>query len=344
MVRFIQFQVTGFRQGKRDFVAIAVALQPPLFCRAVVLDDGRRKFALASVDLVGVQYAAVLKIRAALPGFDYVLVASTHNHEGPDVIGLWGPSPFRSGVDPKYVELVVDRVVRTIRRAAEKTVPVGAAYGTATDEALLRDSRLPTAYDGVLRVVRFTTPEGGSAAGLLVQWSCHPESLGSRNRLITADFPYATVAALEKRYGCPVVYFTGAVGGLMSNPSTIRTPEGEELHDQTFAFAEAYGRAVARLAEKAVDAAEPVSLTPLAVSARPVALPLANPLYHAARAIGMLSREALVLSGDPDKLGPPATAKTPLEKLRTIHSRPRCPEESVKCQELTPDVLPSVKS
>lgn len=264
---------------------------------------------------VGLQYPAVLKIRSRLTGFDYVLVASTHNHEGPDVIGIWGPSPFRSGVDPKYVEFVVDRVVQTIRQAAERTAPVHAAYGTATDETLLRDSRLPTAYDGVMRIVHFTAAGSDKTAGLLVQWSCHPESLGSRNRLITADFPFATVAALQKHYACPVVYFTGAVGGLMSNPPTIRTPDGKELHDETFEFAEAYGRAVARLAQKAADAAEPVSLSPMVVSARPVMIPLANPLYQAGRLLGVLTREALVYSDDFEKLGPPATAATPAEKL-----------------------------
>jgi hypothetical protein len=242
-------------------------------------------------------------------------VASTHNHEGPDVIGIWGPSPLRSGVDPQYVESVVERVVETIQRAASRTSPVTAAYGTATDERLLRDSRLPKVYDGVLRVIRLDSARGDKPAGLLVQWSCHPESLGSRNRLITADFPFATVAALEKRYDCPVVYFTGAIGGLMSNPGTIETPDGKELKDQTFEFAEAYGQAVAGLVEKAVTAAEPVALSPLVVSARPVMIPLSNPLYQTGRALGVLTREALVWNDDFEKLGPPAEPKTPADKL-----------------------------
>lgn len=302
--------IAGYGQNRS-----ATGVHDPLFCRAVVLDDGRRKFALASVDLVGLQYGAVLKIRSRLPELDYVLVASTHNHEGPDVIGIWGPSPFRSGVDPKYVEFVVDRIVQTVRRAAGRTSPVRAAYGTASDESLLRDSRRPTVYDPVLRIVRLNALDNGKTAGLLVQWSCHPESLGSRNRLITADFPYATVAALEKHYGCPVVYFTGAIGGLMSNPGAIKTRQGKEVRDQTFEYAEAYGRAVARLAQKAADAAEPVSLSPLAVSARPVMLPLANPLYQAGRAFGLLTRDALIWNDDFEKLGPPAAASTPVEKL-----------------------------
>lgn len=302
--------IAGYGQNRS-----ATGVHDPLFCRAVVLDDGRRRLALVSVDLVGLQYPVVLKIRSRLAELDYVLVTSTHNHQGPDVIGLWGPSPLRSGVDRRYVEQVVDRVVQTVRQAAANTVIARALYGTATDEALLRDARLPIVHDSVLRAVRFTAAKSPETVGLLVQWNCHPESLGSRNRLITADFPFATVGALERHYDCPVVYFTGAIGGLLTNPRTIRTLGGKEVREGTFEYAETYGRAVSRLAQQAADAAKPISLSPLTVSARPVMIPLANPLYQAGRALGLVPREALVWSNDFEKLGPPATAKTPVQKL-----------------------------
>ena len=38
---------------------------------------------------------------------------------------------------------------------SQASLPVTAAYGTAEDESLLGDSRLPIVKDGVLRVVRF---------------------------------------------------------------------------------------------------------------------------------------------------------------------------------------------
>ena len=59
----------------------------------------------------------VERVRAQLPGFTYVLLSSTHNHEGPDTLGLWGPSPFASGVDPEYVRHVEGQIVRAVRQA-----------------------------------------------------------------------------------------------------------------------------------------------------------------------------------------------------------------------------------
>jgi hypothetical protein len=156
----------------------------------------------------------------------------------------------------------------------------------------------------VLRAILFRRANDNQPAGLVVQWNCHPESLGSRNTLLTADFPWATVAALQKKYQCPVVYFSGAVGGLMGLPDgRIKNERGEILNDGNFEFAQIYGVETARLAFKAVDSAKPIQLTPLRVWSKPIAIPLHNPVYGAARSIGVLQREGRVWTGDAEKLG-----------------------------------------
>ncbi|MEX2026798.1 MAG: hypothetical protein WEH44_05845 [Pirellulaceae bacterium] len=308
--------LAGYRMGRR-----AKGIHDPLLCRSVVLKDGDERIALVSVDLVGLQYPAVQQIRAKLAGFRYVMVSSTHNHEGPDVIGIWGRTAFHRGVDDDYIALVVERVVQAVEKASQSLAPVTAAYGTAEDESLLGDSRQPIVKDGVLRALRFDhvagtlrVPSGGqgtrtvpATAGLLVQWNCHPEALGSRNQLVTADFPWATVEWLKKKYNCPIVYMTGAVGGLMAPPrgGRIKDVGGNELHEGDYEYARVYGEEVAALAAKAVKAAQPIELSPFVISARPIAVPLTNVLYRAARVAGVLQREGLVWTGDFEQLGEP---------------------------------------
>jgi hypothetical protein len=296
--------IAGYGPGRK-----ATGVHDPLMARGLVLDDGQQKFALVSVDLVGLQYPAVKEIRARLDGFAYVMVSSTHNHEGPDVIGIWGRTAFERGVDDRYLDMVIERVVELVRRAESQAVPATAQYGTARDDTLLGDSRLPKVYDGVLRVVRFGHQADGRPLGLLVQWNCHPESLGSKNTQLTADFPYATVAALRDKHHCPVAYFTGPVGGLMAPPDhRVKNAAGETLSDGNFEYAEAYGREVAALADRALAAAQPLDLTPLAAFARPVAIPLANPYYQLARSLGVLRREGRVWTGDFERPGPVLSA------------------------------------
>jgi hypothetical protein len=280
----------------------ATGVHDSLWARAVVLRDGATKLALVSVDLVGLQRPAVMRVRSRLPGYAYVLVASTHDHEAPDVIGLWGPSERESGVDTSYVSFVVERIVVAVKAAEAALTPARAVYGTAAAPELIEDSRLPIVKDSVLRAVKFTALDG-RPLGLLVQFSNHPESLGADNTLITADFPHYTISTLEARYGVPVAYFTGAVGGLMSNPPAFRAPDGTVLHDNTFGFAQVYGEAVARAFDRALAAAEPVALSPIAASAASVFVPLANPGYRVGRALGVLSREGFAWIGRADSAG-----------------------------------------
>jgi hypothetical protein len=290
----------------------ATGVHDPIMARCVVLKSGGQQIALVSVDLIGLQLPQVQEIRAKLPQFRYVMVSSTHNHEGPDVIGIWGRGPFHRGVDDEYLALVVDRVAKAVEQAAGKLIPVAARFGTAEDESLVNDSRLPIVKDGVIRVVRLDKTAAAAAGGdtspamLLVQWNCHPEALGSRNRQLTADFSASTVAALKKRYGCDVLYLTGTVGGLLAPPrGNVKDAAGSVLHEGDFEYARVYGEMVADLAAQAVDRAEPLPLAPFTICTKPVAVPVENALYRMARAVGVLKRPASLWTGDFQRMGEP---------------------------------------
>lgn len=291
--------LAGYAPGRR-----AAGVHDPLMARCVVLRHRDDKIALVSLDLVGLQYPQVKQIREKLRDYRYVVVSSTHNHEGPDVVGLWGESWWKRGVDDQYLASVVTRAAEIVRQAEQGMTPAKAEYGTATDESLLADNREPHVKDGVLRVLRFIREESGAPIGVLVQWNCHPESLGSRNLQVTADFPAFTVAELKRELDCPIAYFSGAVGGLMTNPSDrIHDENGKLLEDGNFEYARRYGREVAELTKKALGSCAPVSLTPFAVAARPIAIPIENPIYRAGREIGILQRPGRVWTGDAETLG-----------------------------------------
>jgi len=161
--------------------------------------------------------------------------------------------------------------------------------------------------DGVLRVLRLEKAGTTDLAGLLVQWNCHPEALGSRNNQLTADFPHYTVARLKERLKCPLVYVSGAVGGLMAPPDgdVVKDAAGKVLEDGNYEYAKVYGELVADLVLKANAAAEPLELSPFAVSSKPVTIPVRNSLYRLARAVGVMQRESSVWTGDSESFGEP---------------------------------------
>jgi hypothetical protein len=283
---------------------IASAVHDRLTARALVLDDGTRKIAVASVDLVGLFFPAVESIRQRLPKFSYVLVSSTHNHEGPDTLGLWGPSAFQSGIDPDYLKRVQDRVCQAIAQADKALHPAQARIGSVRAPELLHDGREPYLKHDDLVALQFDDPQG-KKLGLVVQWNCHPETLGSKNTEISADYVWATVAHLQEKHQCPVVYLTGTVGGLMTSLRVeVKDDQGRNLADGTFAKTERYGRLVGQAADRALAQAKPVTLTPIDIKKREVFLPIDNQLYLLAWKLGVLDRQAYRWTGDASQAEP----------------------------------------
>lgn len=275
-----------------------------LNARAMVLKSDRTKIAMVSVDLLGLQYQDVVQVRKALKDFSYVMVASTHTHEAPDVIGIWGPSSEVSGVDPDYLRLVRDGIVSAVREAETKAVRVEASYGTLENYSLLKDFRLPEVYDPTLRVLKFKRLSDGKPAGILVQWNSHPIE-PDKNRRITRDFMGVTVDTLEKRHKCPVIYFSGAIGGLMGTAyEPFIDSAGKPLFKDPLELIQLYGKAVADIADEALQQTEPIQLVPLETYAKPIYVPFPNEGFRKARAAGSLNRPVFTWMGHRDKRGP----------------------------------------
>jgi hypothetical protein len=301
--------MAGFGQNRK-----ATGVHDPLKARAVVLKDGDSKLALVSIDVVGFFHPNVSHVRQQLDGFTYVLVSSTHNHEGPDTLGLWGPNPFTSGVDPAYLKRVEEQIVKAVHDADATVQPVTARLGSARDPDLLHDGREPYIKHDELVAIDFRD-KAGKPAGLIVQWNCHPETLSGKNKEISADFVGATVKYLVDAHHCPVVYLTGTVGGLMTSLNVeVKDDNGKSLADGTWEKTERYGQLVGKLADRALATAKPVELTPIHVRSRQFFMPLDNKLYLIARQLGVVERDAFLWTGDMYKAEPadPKTRDKPL--------------------------------
>ena len=96
---------------------IASAVHDPLYIRCAALQVGRNAVVLCAADLIGLFYEDVVKIRSRFRAQSrsdaLLIVACTHVHEGPDTLGLWGPSALESGVDAAYLEWAENRISET---------------------------------------------------------------------------------------------------------------------------------------------------------------------------------------------------------------------------------------
>ncbi|MFX8895516.1 hypothetical protein ABTM96_20490, partial [Acinetobacter baumannii] len=69
--------------------------------------------------------------------------------------------------------------------------------------------------DPELNALQLRAP-GGQPIGTLVRWSCHPEAVGRKNMLLTADDPGFLCAEVERKTGGACAFFPGSIGGLMT--------------------------------------------------------------------------------------------------------------------------------
>ena len=105
-------------------------------------------------------------------------------------------------------------------------------------DKFIHDTRPPVVHDSEL-VVLSAAGTDSRPIGTLVNWANHPETLGSKNTLITADYPGYLYKHLEKRLGGVAALWNGAIGGMQSPLGAIEV---------SFEGAEKIGRRVADLA------------------------------------------------------------------------------------------------
>lgn len=312
----------------------ATGVHDDLWARGWVLQNASKKIAVVTLDLIGYFNNEIRTLRE-LPtvsglGFDAIMVSSTHVHEGPDSMGLWGPDQTTTGVDTNYLDFVNQTVADCVAEANANLVPAeirfatGSTVGTSlppwTD--LVADGRVLQPY--VIPGNLFSPPRPGDVVvqgdagevhnpsvpalqirnrvthamlATVVNFASHPESTGSDNTLLTSDFPHYMREALEAVYGGIAIYVSADLGVLqgpldvdITDPAT-----GEPAARRTFRFAEVMGEQLAERAQAAIDAAPGWDPNPAldARSSGRIQVLVENPFFLAANSFGIFGRRAL---------------------------------------------------
>ena len=207
--------------GYGDRTKINLGVHDDLTATALVLDDGRERLALVACDLLCLNEFVVDRVRAQVGAGTQVVICCSHTHAGP--IAYAGR---RSGRARRaYIDTLVGRIVRAVRRAESALAPAELAWGqTEADIAINRRERQP---DG--KVVIGVNPEGpvdrsvgvlsvrgvdGAPLANVVNFACHGTVLGPKNLLASADWIGAMRAQVEEALGGLAMFLQGAAGDL----------------------------------------------------------------------------------------------------------------------------------
>ena len=307
-----------------------------VWARGVVIESRGRKVAMVVLDVIGYFNNEIRTIRSLVndPGFDAIVVSSTHQHEGPDTMGLWGPTETESGVDLGYLDFVNRQVADCITEAtaalepAEIRFATGDTRGTSlppfpdlvADGEVLQRLCVGGSFDaqgncagGILvegdpgPIDNPTTPSfqlrrrgGGEIIATLVNYASHPEALGSSNRLITSDFPHYMRQRLEERFGGTAIYMSADLGVLQGPLDVFLADEnGKEVPRRTFEFAERMGNILAQRAGDALAAVATWDDSPEieVVGTGPLTIDVENPYFQFLGVLGVFGRREVESEG-----------------------------------------------
>ena len=222
--------MAGF-QNKRA----AQRVKDDLMVVTAVIDDGHTRIGIISADTIGLMRKFVLSVREDIPtewGLDYIMVHATHNHEGPDTQGLWGPGFLKSGVDEVYMERLKRDFISTLKMAIDNLEPAEMSFALIPTNPLtpIKDKRKPIVIDDDIRAILFNRPDG-SIIGSLINFGIHVELAWDKNLELTADVAgylrrgistgiYYDDQLIRTGLGGTTLWLTGNIGGLMTSGPT----------------------------------------------------------------------------------------------------------------------------
>lgn len=334
--------LAGFGQKR-----LATGKHDDLWARSIVLEYGATKVAIVALDFIGyyseARYYGLNHVRKYLDpklGLSDILIASTHNHEGPDTIGPWGHSGLNDGKYPKYLRFVDKQIARSLELAVANLEPARLKLGQTDPQKspslvglqTRTGGRPPQFFDEELRAMQFFGTQGahkGKAIATLVNWNTHPESMEDKNTVLTSDFCHAIREAVEKRFGGTALYLNGAIGaaeiiGDTNRKNSDRSAFDGKHYDLPAIFGNtslmfertmAIGRDVAKAAISALEQGEWSKSNSLEVKQADLHVPMDNPAYVMAAKIGVLDTMDIP-SEEQLKAGATAQARTTIYAIR----------------------------
>lgn len=261
--------LAGFGNNRR-----AETIHDDLYVRALAIQTEQTTLVMVALDLIGFFRPDVYEVIEKVNRPDVqIVIASTHTHHGPDTMGLWGPDQKTRGVDEVWMSATKQKIADVIHASLSDLKSASVKWTSVHVPGLVKNARNPEILDDELTLLQFSDVTATSkVTATLMNFPCHPEVLWDMNPNITSDYVHSLREEVEQQTGAPCIFFSGALGGMM-------TPD---VKDHSFEEAEFMGRKLAEEGLKALRAVDGGQLTVASIEKRTIKAKLTNILYKLA--------------------------------------------------------------
>lgn len=227
--------LAGF--GGRDPKTYA-SIRDSIYIRTVVFDDGKRRVAYVTADLLIMPPEVTRHLKKALPEIGWnmqrVFLSATHSHSS---IGGWAPGLvgdlFTGEYNPEVPKKLATGIISGIQTAQENLAAGYLSYNDLQVPELVKNrlAKEEGTIDPNFKIIGLLS---GDRSAYLTSYSAHATCLSRHTHEVSGDFPGRLVANLEEQETIDFALYTaGAVGSM--GPRTI---EVEDEYDEVIDFSE----------------------------------------------------------------------------------------------------------
>jgi len=194
-----------------------------LYSAALYLCDGVTQVMFIANDIIFVSKTMAERIRAEIHArtgipAGHIMVTATHTHSAPKTVDYISNAddPVVPPVDEDYVRFFEARMVEAALGAFRDAQPAEAGLAVANGKGVGTNRRDPAGpADPEVPVLMVRQAEKGAPLACMVVYSMHPTVLREDSWVVSADFPGAARAFVQREVlgdGCPFLYHSGPAG------------------------------------------------------------------------------------------------------------------------------------
>ena len=219
-------------------VGLSTDIHRRLKTHCIVIEKDTTRVCIITNDMMEIPISMANDLREQISRqtgipFHHIFIHNTHTHSAPRVTGFSAePGGTNYHFRKMFMETLVENAVRTANnRAGFVPFTIETGKGKSDINCNRREKDGPINHD--VYAVRFLDKKGKPMISLL-NFGCHPVSLGHRSNVVSTDFPGITVEEMRREWGGEVLYFSGAAGnvdpcGPLSADTSYAQERGRQL-------------------------------------------------------------------------------------------------------------------
>ena len=251
----------------------AEGIHDPIKAKALVLKNGNEKYAIVTIDILGLPSNVKPDLLKRLEGKGWsaenIMLLPSHSHGSLEMAAINSKNVFgvpQIGIfQPELLEFFIEKLEKLILETDQNYREVKIGTGSAKFDGLNRNRRGDAVIDNELTVTRIDLTNGNPLAAL-VNWTAHPTFIGGDDMLVSAEWPGYLQSEMEKSIGngVTVMYYNGAEG----DQSPVYKGQGS-----AYEKIQGYGKIIAGKAFDVYKSIQPKTENQLAFSYQIIDLP-----------------------------------------------------------------------